>query len=48
LPKNPVLTDWLLGAALERRGLQLPPIELDDQFEREAKISAMDRAVKTR
>ncbi|MBX3071469.1 MAG: glutamine amidotransferase [Thermomicrobiales bacterium] len=48
LPKNPVLTDWLIGAALERRGFQLPLLELDDQFEREAKISAMDRAVKTR
>ena len=33
LPKNPHLADFLLGLALERRGLALPLSELDDKLE---------------
>jgi CobQ-like glutamine amidotransferase family enzyme len=47
LPKNPVLTDWLITAGLSRRGpVALPP--LADDFERTAHASAVRRAVKTR
>lgn len=48
LPKNPVLTDWLITRALERDGapVDLPPL-LDD-VEQAAHISAVRRAVVTR
>ena len=48
LPKNPALTDWLIGSAMERRGLELPLAPLDDQFEAAAHAAAVERAVKTR
>ena len=48
LPKNPVLADWLVARALERRhgfvDLQLLP----DEFEHVAHASAVQRAVLTR
>ena len=47
LPKNPVLTDWLITAGLSRHGpVALPP--LADDAERAAHASAVRRAVKTR
>lgn len=48
LPKNPVLTDWLITRALERdRGpFELPP--LPDAVEYAAHASAVHRAVATR
>ncbi|MGD9714677.1 MAG: type 1 glutamine amidotransferase [Thermomicrobiales bacterium] len=47
LPKNPVLTDWLIRVALERRGDSLPEIELDSDLEGAAHLSAVERAIKT-
>lgn len=48
LPKNPVLTDWLLEAGLSRRygPISLPP--LDDDIETRAQATAIGRAKKTR
>jgi CobQ-like glutamine amidotransferase family enzyme len=48
LPKNPVLTDFLIAAALKRRygAAELPP--LDDSLERLAHATAVKRAVATR
>jgi lipid II isoglutaminyl synthase (glutamine-hydrolysing) len=48
LPKNPVLTDWLIARALERRYgyVDLPP--LADDIEAAAHESAVKRAVLTR
>jgi CobQ-like glutamine amidotransferase family enzyme len=48
LPKNPALADWLVARALERRygTVELPP--LDDDIERAAHVSAVERAVLTR
>jgi lipid II isoglutaminyl synthase (glutamine-hydrolysing) len=48
LPKNPVLADWLISQALERRygPVDLPP--LDDDLERSAHESASQRAAATR
>ncbi|MFN8663347.1 MAG: glutamine amidotransferase [Thermomicrobiales bacterium] len=48
LPKNPVLTDWLIARGLERRygPVELPPI--DDGIELRAHATAVDRAVATR
>jgi len=48
LPKNPALTDWLIERGLSRIGqpVTLPP--LDDETERVAHASAVDRAVKTK
>lgn len=48
LPKNPRLTDWLISVALERRGLALPGVELDDRLEQEARRTALERAARTR
>lgn len=47
LPKNPRLADWLIAAGLRRRHgeVELPP--LDDETEREAHASAVERAWKT-
>jgi CobQ-like glutamine amidotransferase family enzyme len=48
LPKNPVLTDWLVARALERRHgfVDLPP--LPDEAEGAAHASAVQRAILTR
>ena len=48
LPKNPVLADWLIARALERRygPVALPPIS--DTFEHSAHASAVQRAMQTR
>jgi CobQ-like glutamine amidotransferase family enzyme len=48
LPKNPVLTDWLVAAGLRRRygSSELPA--LDDRIELAAHASALRRAVATR
>lgn len=48
LPKNPVLTDWLISAGLGSRGgsTTLPP--LDDAIETSAHSSAVARALATR
>jgi lipid II isoglutaminyl synthase (glutamine-hydrolysing) len=48
LPKNPVLADWLVARALERRNhiVELPP--LSDQLEAAAHAAAVERAVLTR
>ncbi|MGH2614927.1 MAG: type 1 glutamine amidotransferase [Thermomicrobiales bacterium] len=48
LPKNPVLADWLIARALERRhgAVDLPP--LADTIEHTAHASAVDRARVTR
>jgi CobQ-like glutamine amidotransferase family enzyme len=48
LPKNPTLTDWLIGSSLKRRipDLALPP--LDDAREELARETAIERAVATR
>lgn len=48
LPKNPVLTDWLIARGLERRygTVDLEPI--NDGIELQAHAAAVDRAVATR
>jgi CobQ-like glutamine amidotransferase family enzyme len=49
LPKNPALADWLLGAGLHHRyGEDVNLAPLDDDMERVAHASAIDRAVATR
>ncbi|CAN5684350.1 glutamine amidotransferase [soil metagenome] len=48
LPKNPVLTDWLISSALSRRGIELPPTSMDDRQEMAAHASAVKRAIQTR
>ncbi len=48
LPKNPVLADWLITKALERRYGAVTLAPLDDAFEHEAHASATARAVATR
>ncbi len=47
LPKNPRLADWLIAAGLRRRygQVELPP--LDDELERAAHATAVERARKT-
>lgn len=47
LPKNPRLADWLIAAGLRRRygHVELPP--LDDELERAAHATAVERARKT-
>lgn len=44
LPKNPVLTDWLLAAALERRYGRGTLAPLDDNLERRAHAALIQRA----
>ena len=44
LPKNPRLTDWLLGQALRRQGLEAELAPLDDRLEEMAHQCAADRA----
>jgi CobQ-like glutamine amidotransferase family enzyme len=48
LPKNPVLTDWLIARGLERRygPVELEPI--DNDIEQQAHDTAVERAVATR
>ena len=48
LPKNPVLADWLITKALERRYGAVTLEPLDDALEHEAHASATARAVATR
>lgn len=48
LPKNPVLTDWLIASSLERRGEALPPGDINDEIEMVAHASAVERAIRTR
>ena len=42
LPKNPFLADKLIQLALERKGLKMPEVAIDDSFE----IAAHEKAVK--
>lgn len=48
LPKNPVLTDWLVAAGLRRRYGSGALPSLDDRIELAAHASAVGRAVATR
>ncbi len=48
LPKNPVLADFLIGAALRRRYGVERLAELDDTLEARARAAAVDRARATR
>jgi CobQ-like glutamine amidotransferase family enzyme len=48
LPKNPVLTDWLISAGMQRRGESAALSSLDDGLEERAHASAIARAVATR
>lgn len=48
LPKNPALTDWLISAALKRRGIEHAIEPLDDTIETSAHASAVARAIRTR
>jgi len=48
LPRNPVLTDWLISAGLRRRGVSAELSSLDDRIEASAHASAIARAVATR
>ncbi|MBW3634756.1 MAG: glutamine amidotransferase [Chloroflexi bacterium] len=48
LPKNPVLADWLVARALERRHGFVDLTLLSDQMEAAAHASAVQRAVLTR
>jgi hypothetical protein len=48
LPKNPVLTDWLISSAIQRREPEVTLISLDDAREQLARETAIARAVATR
>jgi CobQ-like glutamine amidotransferase family enzyme len=48
LPKNPVLTDYLISAALQRRYGDVELAPLDDRLEHIAHAEAVQRAVITR
>jgi lipid II isoglutaminyl synthase (glutamine-hydrolysing) len=48
LPKNPLLTDWLIARALERRYGHVDLEPLPDEIESAAHASAVKRAVLTR
>jgi CobQ-like glutamine amidotransferase family enzyme len=49
LPKNPALTDWLLEAGYAHAtGVPASLAPLDNQFERAAHATAVDRAIETR
>jgi len=48
LPKNPVLTDWLIGAGYRYRHGPVTLDRLDDSIETAAHASALSRAVQTR
>ena len=46
LPKNHELTDYLLKAACERKGIPFEPVELDNTEEEAAKKVIVDRVSK--
>jgi CobQ-like glutamine amidotransferase family enzyme len=48
LPKNPVLTDWLIVQSLRRRIADFTLAPLSDNLEAQARATAMERAVATR
>ena len=48
LPKNPVLTDWLIESAMRRREPAFALSSLDDRRESDARETAIARAVATR
>ncbi|MFL5758118.1 MAG: type 1 glutamine amidotransferase [Thermomicrobiales bacterium] len=48
LPKNPALADWLIERGLSRNGEQITLKPLNDETERVAHATAVDRAVKTK
>jgi CobQ-like glutamine amidotransferase family enzyme len=48
LPKNPVLTDWLVARALERRHGVVKLEPLSDSVEHAAHATAVERALATR
>ncbi|MFM8592814.1 MAG: type 1 glutamine amidotransferase, partial [Chloroflexota bacterium] len=48
LPKNPVLADWLITKALERRYGPVVLAPLDDALEQSAHAAATARAIETR
>ncbi|MFM8594565.1 MAG: type 1 glutamine amidotransferase [Chloroflexota bacterium] len=48
LPKNPVLADWLITKALERRYGSVVLAPLDDALEQSAHAAATARAIETR
>lgn len=48
LPKNPVLTDWLIEQSLRRRIPDFALASLSDTLEAQARATAMERAVATR
>jgi CobQ-like glutamine amidotransferase family enzyme len=48
LPKNPVVTDWLIESAMRRRDSDFRLEPLADRFELHARATAIDRAVATR
>jgi CobQ-like glutamine amidotransferase family enzyme len=48
LPKNPILTDWLIEQSLRRRIAGFALASLPDYLEAQARATAMERAVATR
>jgi len=48
LPKNPILTDWLIEQSLRRRISDFSLAPLSDYLEAQARATAMERAVATR
>ncbi|MCA9864766.1 MAG: glutamine amidotransferase [Thermomicrobiales bacterium] len=48
LPKNPVLTDWLIARGLERRHGPIELAPINDGLEQQAHATAVERAVATR
>lgn len=48
LPKNPVLTDWLIAAGIRSRGESATLLPLDDSIELAAHATAVARAIATR
>ena len=48
LPKNPAIADWLVRAGLQRRYGKADLAPLPDELERDARVSAVERAFATR
>ena len=48
LPKNPILADWLVARALERRHGYVDLLPLPDDVEQTAHASALQRSLLTR
>ena len=48
LPKNPVVTDWLIESAMRRRIEDFSLAPIPDDSEQQARTTAMERAVATR